>query len=120
VGGALNSGAYIQSAAKVIGNTKLIGENISFTYLANDLVSVIVGGNSGSFSASLKEFVNVLFKDNSAHSCYGTGAWGCATIANPVAGGPVPTNQNPSLIRVIRGDSILTPTPSDGGLYGDD
>lgn len=28
--------------------------------------------------------------NNSAHSCYGTGAYGCVTIANPVPGGPTP------------------------------
>ena len=120
VGGALNSGAYIQSAAKVIKEPLAVQRQVSFAYLANDPVSVIIGGNAGSLTASLKEFVNVLLKDNSAHSCYGTGAMGCATIANPVVGGPVPTNQNPNLIRVIRGDSIFTPAPSVGDLNGND
>jgi hypothetical protein len=42
-------------------------------------------------------------RDNSAHSCYGTGAPGCRTIANPVPGGPTPLNQQPANVMTYQG-----------------
>jgi filamentous hemagglutinin len=77
--------------------------------MTNDPVPVIAAGNPGDAWAAFKEFFNVLSSNNSAHSCYGTGAAGCATIANPVPGGPVPTNQQPGSIRVYRGGELASP-----------
>jgi filamentous hemagglutinin len=111
VGGALKSDDYINSALKITKSENQ--ENIKFTYMANDPIPVIAGGNPGEVMAALKEFYNVYLYNNSAHSCYGTGAAGCTTIANPVPGGPQPTKQDPSLIRVFRGSAIGTdPQPA--------
>ena len=109
VGGAVRYDEYIASAGKVINTNdpKILQEQITFTYLANDPVSVIAAGNPGDALAAFKELSRVIDTNNSAHSCYGTGVAGCSTIANPVQGGPVPTNQNPDLIRIYRGDGQL-------------
>ncbi len=109
VGGAVGFGEYARTASRVT-KPENIG-NVTFTYMANDPVSVIAAGNPGDAVAALREFFNVVTKDNSAHSCYGTGAPGCATIANPVPGGPVPTQQNPNLIRVYRGFDLAPSKP---------
>jgi filamentous hemagglutinin len=77
-------------------------------------VPVIAAGNAGEVWAALKEFYNVVRFDNSAHSCYGTGAQGCAMIANPVPGGPVPMNQQPGTLRVYRGGKLVSPVLSEG------
>jgi len=84
-------------------------ESTSFTYMKNDPVSVIAAGNPGDAWAAFKEFANVWASNNSAHSCYGTGAAGCATIASPVAGGPVPTNQQSQNVMTYRGGVLVTP-----------
>ncbi len=68
-------------------------------HAVNDPVSVVAAGNPGDALAAIIEFYNVLKTSNSAHSCYGTGAPGCATIANPVRGGPQPINQK--LVNVV-------------------
>jgi hypothetical protein len=85
--------------------------NWTHTYMANDPVSVIAAFNPGDFWGAFKEFYNVYSTSNSAHSCYGSGSFGCSTIANPVRGGPVPTNQNSGLIRVYRGGELVSPQP---------
>jgi len=90
-------------------------KNITYTYMANDPVPVIAAGSPGDALAAMLEFSNVLATNNSAHSCYGTGASGCSTIANPVPGGPVPTNQNQALIRVYRGGELASPSSSISG-----
>lgn len=77
--------------------------------MRNDPVSVIAAGNPGDAIAAIKEFWNVMFSNNSAHSCYGTGAPRCATIANPVPGGPVPTNQKPQNIMIYQGGNLVMP-----------
>jgi len=109
VGGAVSFQDYTNSAVRV--TTEAGKKNVTFTYMANDPVPVIAAGNPGDAMAAFKEFFHVLSSDNSAHSCYGTGAAGCTTIANPVSGGPVPTNQNPGLIRVYRGGELVNPQP---------
>jgi filamentous hemagglutinin len=109
VGGAVGLQDYASSAARV---TKEENKgNITYTYMTNDPVPVIAAGNQGDAWAALKELFNVAAKNNSAHSCYGTGAAGCTTIANPVLGGPVPTNQNPELIRVYQGGELVRSQP---------
>jgi hypothetical protein len=85
--------------------------NWTHTYMANDPVSVIAAFNPGDFWGAFKEFYNVYAMSNGAHSCYGSGSFGCSTIANPVPGGPVPTNQNSGLIRVYRGGELVSPQP---------
>lgn len=109
VGGGVGFQDYTNTATRV--TTELGKPNITFTYMTNDPVSVIAAGNPGDAWSAFKEFFNVVSKDNSAHSCYGTGAAGCSTIANPVPGGPVPTNQNPGLIRGYRGGELVSPQP---------
>lgn len=86
-------------------------ENTKFTYMTNDPIPVIAGGNQGEVLAALKEFYNVYLYSNSAHSCYGTGAKDCKNIANPVPGGPAPTNPDPSKVKVITGSGV-TPAPN--------
>jgi filamentous hemagglutinin len=81
-------------------------QQIIYTYFANDPVSVIAAGNPGDAISAFKDLSNVIKTSNSAHSCYGTGAKDCSTIANPVPGGPTPTNQNSDLIRVYRNGKL--------------
>lgn len=102
-GGAVTEEVYRNAADSVSQNP----ENVNFTYMRNDPVSVIAAGNPGDATAAIKEFWNVMFSNNSAHSCYGTGAAGCATIANPVPGGPVPTNQRPQNIMTYQGGNLV-------------
>ncbi|MCU4117468.1 hypothetical protein [Variovorax sp. N23] len=104
VGMAVPASTYIASATKVLGKDGN-ASNITATYMTNDPVSVIAAGNPGDAMGAIFEFYNVMKTSNSAHSCYGTGAAGCATIANPVPGGPLPTNQHMNNVQVIRGAS---------------
>ena len=83
--------------------------NTAFIYMRNDPVSVIAAGNPGDAFAAFKEFFNVYASDNSAHSCYGTGAAGCQTIANPVPGGPVPGRQLSSNVMTYQGGVLQVP-----------
>lgn len=71
---------YTKSAAAVIGNSTNT-ENIKFSYFSNDLVSVLVGGNPGTLS--VPEILRLMTTNNSAHSCYGTGAAGCQQVEFP-------------------------------------
>lgn len=103
VGGAVKSNDFADAAARVIKDERTAQEKIKFIYLANDPVSVIAAGNSGDAIAAFKEIFNLFTSSNSAHSCYGTGAQGCSTIANPMPGGPMPVNQNSDLIRIHQG-----------------
>ncbi|APW38793.1 hypothetical protein RD110_17575 [Rhodoferax koreense] len=80
--------------------------------MANDPVPVIAAGNPGDAWAALKEFANVRAKSNSAHSCYGTGATDCITIANPVAGGSEAKNQQSQNVITYRGGVLVTPQES--------
>jgi filamentous hemagglutinin len=53
---------------------------------------------------SLSEFWKVLSTSNSAHSCYGTGAAGCAQVEILTPNAPKDANQNNSnLIRYVGG-----------------
>ena len=108
VGGAVGYEEYAASARKVIklDDTKQLEQQIIYTYFANDPVSVIAAGNPGDAISAFKDLSNVIKTSNSAHSCYGTGAKDCSTIANPVPGGPTPTNQNSDLIRVYRNGKL--------------
>ena len=63
----------------------------------------------GDALASFAEFFRVMSTDNSAHSCYGTGAKGCGTIANPVPGGPEPTHQLPNTVMTYQGGVLQMP-----------
>ena len=71
--------------------------------MANDTVSVIAAGNPGDAWAAVKELFTIIHANNSAHSCYGTGATGCVTIANPTPGGPQPGQQQLENVRVYQG-----------------
>ena len=102
---------YSDAAKRIIQDPERLQNQVGFTYFANDPVSVIAAGNPGDALAAMREFFNVVTKDNSAHSCYGTGAAGCVSIANPVPGGPVPAQQNPNLIRVYRGGELAPSKP---------
>jgi filamentous hemagglutinin len=105
VGGAVDVGEYTSSAAQVNQQPR----KVEYVYMRNDPVSVIAAGNSGDAMAAFKEFWNVLQSDNSAHSCYGTGAAGCKTIANPVIGGPMPKQQQSSNVMTYRGGKLVLP-----------
>lgn len=105
VGGAGSVQTYVDAATRA---TKT-PENTSFTYMRNDPVPVIAAGNAGDAYAAFKEFFNVLTTSNSAHSCYGTGASGCATIATPASGGPVPSDQRSQNVMTYRGGVQIAP-----------
>ena len=107
VGIAVAAETYANAADRIILN-KNPDPRVSITYMANDAISVIAAGNPGDAWAALKEFYNVIRNDNSAHSCYGTGATDCTTIANPVAGGPIPILQKPGDVRTHRGVQMQT------------
>jgi filamentous hemagglutinin len=58
----------------------------NYVYQTNDPVSTVVGdAKGGLFIPSLLEFWNVIMTNNSAHSCYGTGAPGCKPFQAPPA-----------------------------------
>lgn len=63
--------------------------------------------NKVSIWASILEFPNVAVYSYSAHSCCGTGATKCVTIANPVPGGPPPLKQDNSNLVKYRGGILL-------------
>ena len=105
VGGAKPVDDYTNSALKI--TTDKFKDQITFVHMANDAISVIAAGNAGDALNALTEFVNIASKNNSAHSCYGTGAPGCVTIANPVPGGPSPTNQRSEDVKIYRGGVLL-------------
>jgi hypothetical protein len=113
VGGGVGVQAHADAAARIIGDAGI--NNVKFSYMTNDPVPVIAAGNPGEVWAALKEFYNVVLSNNSAHSCYGTGTKGCATIANPVPGGPVPTNQQSGTLQVYRGGKLVSPEPALSG-----
>ncbi|MBA5688164.1 hemagglutinin repeat-containing protein [Rugamonas apoptosis] len=107
VGGGVLANSYFESAAS-INNAKTDSKTmkVSYTYMANDPVPVLAGLNGifgpGKLIDSVIEFGNVYNNSNSAHSCYGSGANGCVTIADPLPFGQLPTNQNNSnVIRYI-------------------
>lgn len=101
---------YTNKNLAVVGVGGAVGY-VTFTYLRNDPIPVIAAGNPGDAVAVFKEFFNVVANNNSAHSCYGSGAEGCSTIANPVPGGPVPTLPDSGLVRIYRGGELVSPTP---------
>jgi filamentous hemagglutinin len=105
VGGAVARQDYVASAQSISGKK---GE-AQFIYMQNDPVPVIAAGNPGDAVAAIREFWNVLNTSNSAHSCYGSGASGCTTIASPVPGGPVPKNQQSTGVVIFRGESSAAP-----------
>lgn len=99
VGGALSKDEYAKSAAAVIGNPDN-NNNIKFSYFANDLVSVLIGGNPGTLS--VPEILRLMTTDNSAHSCYGTGATGCQQVEFPGVNPGTP-EKNKLLIEYVGG-----------------
>lgn len=105
VGGGIDRESYVEAATQVTRNP----EKTTFTYMRNDPIPVIAAGNDGDFWAALKEFANVWAHNNSAHSCYGTGAIGCSTIASPTTGGPKSTDQQPSNVVSFRGNKLIRP-----------
>jgi filamentous hemagglutinin len=106
VGMAVSVPTYTTAGTRVVG-TDEASQNITATYMTNDPVSVIAAGNPGDAMAAILEFYNVVKSSNSAHSCYGTGATGCATIASPVPGGPQPTNQQPGNVVTYQGGQLV-------------
>jgi filamentous hemagglutinin len=113
VGGAVTGETYTAAAQKVTGDDSK--NNITFKYFINDPVPVVAGGNPGVIS--LAEFWKVLSTSNSAHSCYGTGAAGCAQVEILTPKAPDAAIQNNSkLIQYIGGKPYdasgnpLTPT----------
>lgn len=101
VGLAVTPNQLTDSAVKVVGAAN--AGQITSVFMMNDPVSVVAGFNNGSIWQSLLEFPNVRAKDNSAHSCYGTGTAGCVTIAQPAVNGPVGTNQNSANVVIYKG-----------------
>ena len=99
--------SYTTAASRV--TTDEGKKNITFTYMGNDPVSVLAAGNPGDAWAAFKELINVMLSSNSAHSCGGTGAWGCVTIANPAPGGAVPTNQQVNNVKTYQGGVLVNP-----------
>ena len=59
------------------------GNQLNYLSHPNDPINVIVAGEKGDTGAAWKEWWRVFTTSNSAHSCYGTGAAGCAKIEAP-------------------------------------
>jgi filamentous hemagglutinin len=59
------------------------GNQLNYLSHPNDPINVIVAGEKGDTGAAWKEWWRVFTSSNSAHSCYGTGAAGCAKIEAP-------------------------------------
>ena len=97
---------YVSTAGRVNASKDGV-PNVRATYMANDPVSVFAAGNPGNAWAAVMEFYNVVFKNNSAHSCYGTGATKCVTIASPLPNGPQPTNQQAGNVITFRGGQLV-------------
>lgn len=84
VGGAVPVDQYMDAAVGVIGDS-LKKDNVTFNYYANDPVPTMAGGNAG--ISTLRDLWTVLTGgDNTQHSCYGTGAPGCAQVEIPITG----------------------------------
>ena len=105
VGLAVTPETFMNAALTVI--PKENKDSITLTYMKNDPISVLAAFNKGSIWASILEFPNVAAYSYSAHSCYGTGATKCVTIANPVPGGPAPLKQDNSNLVKYRGGILL-------------
>jgi filamentous hemagglutinin len=86
VGGAADAVDYTNKAAAITGEKNK--NNITYNYFSNDPVatSKLSGGNAGTWT--LKDLWQVFDTNHSMHSCYGTGAAGCAQVEIPVPGSP--------------------------------
>lgn len=103
VGGAANSEAFSDKAATVMG-TQGDKSQITFNYFSNDPVATsnLSGGNPGVWTVS--DLWQVFKTNNSMHSCYGTGADGCAQVEIPMPGGPQGTPEgNAKLMEYVGG-----------------
>jgi filamentous hemagglutinin len=85
-------------------------KNITFSYFKNDPVSVAAGGNPGVLS--LSEFWSLLNTNNSAHSCYGTGAAGCQQVQYLTPNAPDGAVQNNSNLIQYKGGVLQGQTPT--------
>ena len=102
VGGAADAVAYSKKAIQIVGDQNK--DQVTYSYFSNDPVSVsrFAGGNSGVWT--LKDLWQVITTNDSMHSCYGTGAPGCAQVEIPVPGGPQGTpDGNAKLIEYVGG-----------------
>lgn len=104
VGGAVTAQEYTGAATQIVGQKNK--DNVSFNYYSNDPVSTLAGGNPGNSGVmALRDLWTVLAGgDNTQHSCYGTGAAGCAQVEIPAATGPKGTNDN--LIQYQGGERV--------------
>ena len=105
VGLAVTPETFMNAALKVMPEENK--RNVTLTYMKNDPISVLAAFNQGNIWASILEFPNVAAYSYSAHSCYGTGASKCVTIASPVPGGPVPLKQDNDNLVKYRGGILL-------------
>ncbi|EZP37303.1 filamentous hemagglutinin N-terminal domain-containing protein [Janthinobacterium lividum] len=104
--GISNTDLY-SSFGKVNTQTSSDKELYRYTYMKNDPIPVLTTMNPGNVIASMFEFINVYNTSYSAHSCYGTGAAGCATVSNPIAGDTFATKQDPgNIITFINGKLV--------------
>ncbi|WP_426074338.1 hemagglutinin repeat-containing protein [Janthinobacterium sp. DSP2-3-3] len=104
--GISNTDLY-SSFGKVNTQTSSDKELYRYTYMKNDPIPVLTTMNPGNVIASIFEFINVYNTSYSAHSCYGTGAKGCATVSNPVSGYDFPTKQDPNnIVTFINGKLV--------------
>ncbi len=102
VGGAVTAQTYTDAAKAVNDNQ---GRKITFSYFANDPVSVWAGGNPG--TASLSDLWSVATTSNSVHSSYGTGAPGSGQVEILTPNGPPGAVQdNSNLIRFEDGSRV--------------
>ena len=84
-GPAVGEGRVKDSFFSVTGNRD--DKNLGYIYDTRDPVATFTGGaQDSSYAGSLAELWNVIWSNNSAHSCYGTGAPGCKPFQGPVSG----------------------------------
>jgi filamentous hemagglutinin len=99
VGGAVNAKSFTNSAIAIGAD----GRNVTFNYFGNDPVSTMAGGNEG-FSTLRDLWTVMTGGGNTQHSCYGTGAAGCAQVEIPNALGHQGTPEgNAKLIQYRNG-----------------
>ena len=95
VGGAVGVGQITGAAASIVGQNHI--NQVSAAYYANDPVAVMAGSNTG--IATLRDLWTVLTgPDNTQHSCYGTGALGCAQVEIPLSNGNQGTSAGNDLL----------------------
>ena len=104
----------VTSVIGVAGISGLKPNQVTFNYFGNDPVPTqsFIGGNPG-FSTLRHLWTVLTGPDNTQHSCYGTGAAGCAQVEIPTVNGYQGTSDgNATLYKYVNGVLVTTPVNS--------